>query len=53
VFTGIVSSIGTITDVTPHAQPQAGVRVRVAVADFPLARCKLGDSIAIQGAKRE
>jgi len=50
MFTGIVSSIGTITDVTPHAQAQAGVRVRVTAADFPLERCKLGDSIAIQGA---
>jgi len=50
MFTGIISGIGTITDVTPHAHGEAGVRVRVAVTDFPLDRCKLGDSIAIQGA---
>jgi len=52
MFTGIVSSVGNITDVAAHADPQAGVRVRVrvAVTDFPLQRTGIGDSIAIQGA---
>jgi len=50
MFTGIVSAIGTITDVAPQGDAQAGVRVRVAVTDFPLQRTKIGDSIAIQGA---
>jgi len=50
MFTGIVSGIGQIVDVTPRAGAQAGVRVRVAVTDFPLQDTKIGDSIAIQGA---
>jgi len=50
MFTGIVSATGIITDVTPQGDAQSGVRVRVAVTDFPLNRTKIGDSIAIQGA---
>lgn len=52
MFTGIVSGIGRITDVTPQQQGDArsGVRVRIQVTDFPLQQAKLGDSIAIQGA---
>jgi len=50
MFTGIVSAIGTITDVSAQEDAQSGVRVRVAVTDFPLQRTKIGDSIAIQGA---
>jgi len=50
MFTGIVSGIGQIVEVTPHADAQAGVRVRVAVTDFPLQHSKIGDSIAIEGA---
>lgn len=52
MFTGIVSAVGEIVDVTPHAdnQDDAGVRLTVSVADFLRATTKVGDSIAIQGA---
>jgi len=50
MFTGIVSALGNITHVSAHADAQAGVRVRVAVTDFPLRQTRIGDSIAIAGA---
>jgi len=50
MFTGIVSGIGTITDVVAQDQDQGGVRLRIQVTDFPLHNTKPGDSIAIQGA---
>ena len=59
MFTGIVSAVGKITQVQPvevaygsSADGAAGLRLRIDVngTDFDLSRCKLGDSIAIQGA---
>lgn len=52
MFTGIVSAVGEIVDVKPHAanDPNGGVRVTIHVADFLRPTTKLGDSIAIQGA---
>lgn len=51
MFTGIVSAIGQITRVQPLLQnEEAGLRLRIEAPDFDLQRCKLGDSIAIQGA---
>ena len=52
MFTGIVSAVGQITHVQPLAthDNEAGLRLRIEAADFDLQRCKLGDSIAIQGA---
>ncbi len=54
MFTGIVSAVGKISQIEPLAvsDADAGLRLRIDVAgtDFDLSRCKLGDSIAIQGA---
>lgn len=51
MFTGIVSAIGQITRVQPLLEnEEAGLRLRIEAPDFDLQRCKLGDSIAIQGA---
>lgn len=51
MFTGIVSAVGQITRVQPLLQnEEAGLRLRIEAPDFDLQRCKLGDSIAIQGA---
>ncbi|AQS51286.1 riboflavin synthase [Paenalcaligenes hominis] len=52
MFTGIVSAVGQITHVQPLAthDNEAGLRLRIEATDFDLQRCKLGDSIAIQGA---
>src|SRR5690606_25589185 len=52
MFTGIVSAVGRITEVTPLTQGelQGGVRVTVVAPGFLRADTKLGDSIAIQGA---
>lgn len=52
MFTGIVSAVGQISQVQ-HLDQQdadAGLRLRIEAPDFDLSRCKLGDSIAIQGA---
>ncbi|HHU94529.1 MAG TPA: riboflavin synthase [Alcaligenaceae bacterium] len=52
MFTGIVSAVGKISQVQAlDAQDaDAGLRLRIEAPDFDLTRCKLGDSIAIQGA---
>lgn len=52
MFTGIVSAVGEIIDVTPQAvnDDNAGVRLTIRVADFLRPTTKLGDSIAIEGA---
>ncbi len=51
MFTGIVQAVGRIVKVEPLQQgDDAGVRLTVDAADFPLTRTRLGDSIAIQGA---
>lgn len=51
MFTGIVSAVGQITRVQPLLQnEEAGLRLRIEAPDFDLQRCKLGASIAIQGA---
>lgn len=52
MFTGIVSAVGEIVDVTSHAENQddSGVRVTIRVSDFLRPTTKIGDSIAIQGA---
>lgn len=52
MFTGIVTAIGRITQVTPLAQgnEDAGVRLHIHAPGFLRADSKLGDSIAIQGA---
>ncbi|NYT66576.1 riboflavin synthase [Alcaligenaceae bacterium] len=52
MFTGIVSAIGRITQVTPQrvADQDAGLRLDIAVSNFLTPSTKLGDSIAIQGA---
>lgn len=54
MFTGIVSAVGKITEIQPLATEDvdAGLRLRIDVSgtEFDLSRCKLGDSIAIQGA---
>lgn len=52
MFTGIVSAVGEVVDVTPHAEndPNAGVRLTISVTDFLRPTTKIGDSIAIQGA---
>lgn len=54
MFTGIVSAIGKISHVQPLSEQDAsaGLRLRIDVSgsDFDLSQCKLGDSIAIQGA---
>lgn len=51
MFTGIVTAVGRITEVTPLAQGKdAGVRLRIQAPGFLRPESKLGDSIAIQGA---
>ncbi len=51
MFTGIVSAVGQITHVQALShEAEAGLRLRIAAPDLDLQRCKLGDSIAIQGA---
>ena len=52
MFTGIVSAVGTIAAIQPLDQTNAdaGLRLRIKAPNFDLQRCKLGDSIAIQGA---
>lgn len=52
MFTGIVSAVGRIVDVTPLRDRgrDAGVQLTIDAPDFSLAATKLGDSIAIQGA---
>ena len=52
MFTGIVSAVGEVIDVTPHAEsdPNAGVRLTISVRDFLRPSTKIGDSIAIEGA---
>lgn len=52
MFTGIVSAIGKIShiEVLNAADQEAGLRLRIQAPDFDLSRCKLGDSIALQGA---
>lgn len=51
MFTGIVSAVGQITLAQPLSDSaDAGLRLRIEAPDFDLQRCKLGDSIAIQGA---
>lgn len=52
MFTGIVSAVGKISQIDPldANDKEAGLRLRIEAADFDLSGCKLGDSIAIQGA---
>lgn len=52
MFTGIISAVGKISDVQAldSEDSHAGLRLRIEAADFDLKRCKLGDSIAIEGA---
>jgi riboflavin synthase len=47
VFTGIVSAMGMIANVSPLAQ---GVRLSVSAPDFGLSDVAIGDSIAVSGA---
>ena len=46
MFTGIVTAVGHIAEVTPTA---GGVRLRVAAADLGLADGQVGESIAVNG----
>lgn len=52
MFTGIVSAMGEIVEVTPQQAggDDAGVRLTIRVRDFLRPTTKIGDSIAIQGA---
>lgn len=52
MFTGIVSAIGRIVEIKEldPTNPVAGLRLRIEAPTFDLQRCKLGDSIAIEGA---
>lgn len=52
MFTGIVTAIGRITEVTPLVGQgeEGGVRLAIHAPGFRRADSKLGDSIAIQGA---
>lgn len=52
MFTGIVSAVGKISqiDQLDAKDSDAGLRLRIEAAGFDLSQCKLGDSIAIQGA---
>ncbi|NYT22123.1 riboflavin synthase [Alcaligenaceae bacterium] len=52
MFTGIVTAVGRITEVSPLAQggPDAGVRLTIHAPGFLRESTRLGDSIAIQGA---
>ena len=46
MFTGIITAVGRIADVTPCA---GGVRVRIDAGGLPLDDVTLGDSIAVSG----
>lgn len=52
MFTGIVSAVGRIVEIEAlePSSADAGLRLRIEAPTFDLQRCKLGDSIAIQGA---
>lgn len=50
MFTGIVTAVGRITEVTPLGGADAGVRLVVHAPGFLRETTRLGDSIAIQGA---
>lgn len=52
MFTGTVTAVGRITEVTPLAagDAEAGVRLTIHAPGFLRESTKLGDSIAIQGA---
>jgi len=52
MFTGIVTAVGRITEVSPLAQggQDAGVRLTIHAPNFLRESTRLGDSIAIQGA---
>lgn len=51
MFTGIITAVGKITAVQSLGDnEQAGVKLKVAAGDLSLAKTKIGDSIAIQGA---
>ena len=45
MFTGLIQSIGTLTDLTPS---DTGVRIRVECPAI-VARVQLGDSVAVNG----
>lgn len=51
MFTGIITAVGRIDQVTPLGDAtEAGVRLRIQAGDLPLKGSKVGDSIAVQGA---
>lgn len=52
MFTGIVSAVGKIVQVTPFmaAGDDAGVHLKIHAPGFSLENTQLGDSIAVQGA---
>ncbi len=52
MFTGIVTAVGRITDVSPlaHGGQESGVRLVIHAPGFLRESSRLGDSIAIQGA---
>ncbi len=50
MFTGIVATIGRITDVKPLGGADAGVRLAIDAATLGLNDVAIGDSIAVQGA---
>jgi riboflavin synthase len=51
MFTGIVTAVGRIENVTPlGTEPDAGVRLSVSAGGLDMSDVELGDSIAIQGA---
>ncbi|WP_028357129.1 riboflavin synthase [Brackiella oedipodis] len=51
MFTGIITAIGQIDQVTPlGTDHKSGVRLRIQAPNFDLSTTKIGDSIAIQGA---
>ena len=51
MFTGIIATIGRITQVAPQSKaPHAGVRLMIAAGTLDLTDVAIGDSIAIAGA---
>ena len=50
MFTGIVATIGKITEVQAFDDANAGVRLTIDAGGLPMADVALGDSIAINGA---
>ncbi len=51
MFTGIVTAVGTITQVTPQTnQPDSGLKLTIDAGALNLQDVALGDSIAINGA---